>query len=128
MNPTELKYTIEHEWIGQQGGLCVVGITEFAQDQLGDITYVELPEVGRIVARHAETAVVESVKAASDIYAPVGGTVAEVNEALLSAPELVNQDPYGRGWFFKLENIEAAQLADLMDYVAYQTFAAEEAH
>jgi len=128
MNPTELRYTQDHEWIGLQDGVHVVGITDFAQDQLGDITYIELPEVGRSVARHEETAVVESVKAAGDIYAPAAGTVCEVNEALLSQPELVNRDPFGAGWFFKLEGVDAAALAELMDHAAYQVFAAENAH
>lgn len=128
MQPANLKYTRDHEWIGQDGAQYVVGITEFAQNQLGDITYVELPQVGRQVQQHEETAVVESVKAASDIYAPVAGTVAAVNEALESKPELVNKDPYGAGWFFKLEGIETSQLSGLMDEAAYRTFLAEESH
>jgi len=126
MNPDDLKYTKDHEWIGQQDGLYFVGITDFAQQQLGDITYVELPEVGRKVERHEETAVVESVKAASDIYAPVAGTVAGVNDALEAAPDLVNTEPYGQGWFFKLEDIDAGQLAGLMDAATYNSFVVEQ--
>lgn len=122
MDPKQLRYTEDHEWIGEEDGMYVAGITEFAQDQLGDITYVELPEVGRQVQQGDELAVVESVKAASDIYAPVAGAVAAVNEALEDAPETVNRDPYGGGWFFKLKNIDAAQLESLMDAAAYEEF------
>jgi glycine cleavage system H protein len=122
MDPKLLRYTEEHEWIGEGGGIYVLGITEYAQDQLGDITYVELPEIGRRVAQGEEAAVVESVKAASDIYAPVDGTVAEVNESLESAPEKINQDPYGEGWLFKLKEADAAQFEGLMDAAAYEAF------
>ncbi|MBI1319035.1 MAG: glycine cleavage system protein GcvH [Candidatus Hydrogenedens sp.] len=128
MNPDQLKYTKDHEWIGEDGGLYVVGITAHAQDQLGDVTYVELPAVGRAVSQGDETAVVESVKAASDIYAPAGGTVAEVNGALEDKPELVNQDPYGAGWFFKLKDVDASELGGLMDAAAYAKYAAESEH
>lgn len=126
MRPEELKYTKDHEWIGKDGGLYVVGITDHAQDLLGDITYVELPEVGRTVAAHEETALVESVKAASDVYAPVAGTVAEVNETLGAQPELVNKEPYGAGWFFKLSGVDAAEVAKLMDAAAYDAFLKEQ--
>jgi glycine cleavage system H protein len=126
MNPSELKYTQDHEWIGEEGGVYVVGITAFAENQLGDITYIELPKVGRQVKQHEETAVVESVKAAGDIYAPVAGTVAEVNENLETQPELVNTDPYGGGWFFKLKAIDESQFAELMDEAAYQSFLKEQ--
>ncbi len=122
MDPETLRYTEAHEWIGQEDGLCVVGITGHAQDQLGDITYVELPEVGRKVEAGEEVAVVESVKAASDIYAPVGGAVAAINEALENEPELVNQDPYGAGWFFKLSDANASGPDKLMDATAYAAF------
>lgn len=128
MDKATLKFTNEHEWIGAEDGLYVVGITEFAQDQLGDITYVELPETGRQVSQGDETAVVESVKAAGDVYAPAGGTVAEVNGALEETPELVNQDPFGAGWFFKLKDVDEADLAGLMDADAYQKFCDEEGH
>jgi len=122
MNPENLRYTKEHEWIGQDGDLYAVGISDFAQEQLGDVTYVDLPEKGRTVAQFEETAAVESVKAASDIYAPAGGTVAAVNDDLEAQPELVNQDPYGGGWFFKLEGVDAGELAALMDHAAYQEY------
>ncbi|HPO15193.1 MAG TPA: glycine cleavage system protein GcvH [Candidatus Hydrogenedentes bacterium] len=122
MNPSELRYTEDHEWIGREGDVYVVGITDFAQDQLGDITFIELPAVGRAVKKHEETAAVESVKAAGDVYAPVAGTVTAVNEALEREPELVNQDPFGKGWFFKLGDVDAAQLEELMDAAAYTKF------
>jgi glycine cleavage system H protein len=128
MNPASLKYTKDHEWIGKDGDLYVVGISDHAQGQLGDVTYVELPDAGRTVAQHEETAVVESVKAASDIYAPVGGTVAEVNGALDGDPGVINSDPYGAGWFFKLSGVDAAELDGLMDATAYAKFVEEEGH
>lgn len=126
MNPESLKYTKDHEWVGEADGVYVVGITDHAQDLLGDITYVELPEVGTEVESGEELAVVESVKAASDVYAPVGGTVAAVNEALEDAPETVNQAPYGDGWFFKMSGVNAAELEELMDAAAYAEFVAAE--
>lgn len=122
MNPEALWYTEEHEWIGELNGHYVVGITDFAQSQLGDITYVELPDVGRSVEVAEEVAVVESVKAASDIYAPVSGKITEVNEALEDRPELINKDPLGEGWFFKLENVDVIELDALMDVSAYRTY------
>ena len=122
MNPSELKYTEDHEWIGRENGVYVAGITDFAQQQLGDITFVELPAVGRKMKQHEETGTVESVKAASDVYAPVGGTIAAINEALETQPELVNQDPYGAGWFFKLSDVDAAQWESLMNEAGYQAF------
>ncbi len=127
MNPSALWYTEEHEWVGEEDGVYVVGITDFAQDQLGDITYVELPEEGRALDVNEEAAVVESVKAASDVYAPVAGTVCAVNEALEGEPELVNQDPFGAGWFFKLEGVDASALEGLMDAKAYAAFCEENA-
>ncbi len=128
MDPATLRYTKDHEWIGEEGGLYVVGITDHAQDQLGDITYVELPSVGKELAAGAEAATVESVKAASDVYAPVAGKVAAVNDALEATPELVNQDPFGGGWFFKLEGVNAGDLDGLLDAAAYKEFADNEAH
>jgi glycine cleavage system H protein len=122
MNPSELRYTEDHEWIGRDGDVYAVGITDFAQDQLGDITFIELPSVGRAVKQHEETAAVESVKAAGDVYAPVSGTVTAVNAALEREPELVNQDPFGAGWFFKLGQVDAAQVEELMDAAAYKKF------
>lgn len=122
MDPENLRYTEEHEWIGELDGEYLVGITEYAQSQLGDITYVELPDVDRVVESAEEVAVVESVKAASDVYAPVSGKVTDVNEALESHPELVNKDPFGRGWFFKLSGVDTEELDALMDISAYRTF------
>ena len=122
MNPETLRYTEEHEWIGELNGQFFVGITDFAQSQLGDITFVELPEVERAVEAGEEVAVVESVKAASDIYAPVSGKVSEVNQALEDTPELVNSDPLGEGWFFKLEGVDTEQLDALMDVSAYRAY------
>jgi glycine cleavage system H protein len=128
MDPNTLKYTKDHEWIGKDGDLYVVGISDHAQGLLGDVTYVELPAVGRALAKHEEAAVVESVKAASDVYAPAAGTVAEVNSALDADPAPINSDPYGAGWFFKLSGVDEADLADLMDAAAYAKFVEEEAH
>lgn len=122
MNPDTLRYTEEHEWIGELDGEYFVGITDYAQSQLGDITFVELPEVDRNVEPGEEVAVVESVKAASDVFAPVSGRISEVNAALDGQPELVNTDPQGEGWFFKLDNVDAAELDALMDVSAYRAF------
>lgn len=122
MNPESLRYTKDHEWIGPEGALYVVGITDHAQEQLGDITYIELPAVGREVKAHDAVAAVESVKAASDVYAPVGGRIASVNASLEAQPELVNQEPYGQGWFFKLDGVNAAEVNALMDAAAYAAY------
>ncbi|MBU1155476.1 MAG: glycine cleavage system protein GcvH [Proteobacteria bacterium] len=117
--PEGLYYTKEHEWVKLEGDLAVVGLTDFAQDQLGDITYVELPEVEAEVEQMGEMCVVESVKTAADVYAPLSGVVAEVNSALEDAPELINQDCYGTGWLVKLSGFDQAELDNLMDAVAY---------
>ena len=119
--PAELKYLSSHEWVHlEEDGTITVGITEFAQEQLGDVVFVELPEIGLEVTLNQEIAVVESVKAASDIYSPVNGKIIAINQALVDAPELINEDPYGKGWFFKLELTDAQQLDDLLDADAYQ--------
>ena len=119
--PVELGYAATHEWAKQdEEGLIVIGISDHAQDALGDIVYVELPEVGQQIVVGEEAGVVESVKAASDIYAPVSGAVAEINDALEDSPETVNQDPYGDGWFFKLKVTDERELDDLLDAEAYQ--------
>ena len=119
--PVELGYAATHEWAKQdEEGLTVIGISDHAQDALGDIVYVELPEVGQQIVAGEEAGVVESVKAASDIYAPVSGAVAEINDALEDSPETVNQDPYGDGWFFKLKVTDERELDDLLDAEAYQ--------
>ena len=117
-----LKFTKDHEWILVDGDSGVVGITDYAQRALGDIVFVELPEVGRKVIKGEDTAVVESVKAASEIYSPVDGEVLAVNGALNDEPALVNSAPLGDGWFFKLDIHDATQLDDLMDEAGYKTF------
>ncbi len=119
---TTLRFTEEHEWIRVDGDIGTVGITDYAQQQLGDIVFVELPEIGRQVEQGGEAAVVESVKAASELYAPVSGEVTEVNEALNEDPAIVNGDPMGKGWFLKLRIDDPAELDDLMDEDAYKTF------
>lgn len=126
MYPEELKYTEEHEWIRDEAGVCTIGITSYAAEQLGDVTYVELPEIGAKFAKGAEISTVESVKAASDIYAPVGGEVVEVNTALEDQPELVNESPYGDGWFFKLKEVDPSELSSLMDAAAYAHYVEEQ--
>jgi glycine cleavage system H protein len=115
-------YTEDHEWIDVDGETATVGITDYAQSQLGDIVFVEVPEEGRSVAKGDDAAVVESVKAASDVYAPVAGTVIEGNGALADNPALVNEDPEGAGWFFKLTLSDTGELASLMDEAAYKDF------
>jgi len=117
--PKDRFYTKTHEWALPEGDEVVVGITDYAQEQLGDVVYVELPQVGRKVAAQEAVAVVESVKTASDIYAPVAGVVVAVNEALASTPELINQDPYGEGWIFKLKPDNLSDLDGLLDAGAY---------
>ena len=117
-----VKYTKEHEWIRVEGGIGVVGITDYAQQQLGDVVFVELPESGKTLDQGAEAAVVESVKAASEVYAPVGGEVTEANGALANDPAKVNSDAMGEGWFFKVKIANPAQLDDLMDDAAYKTY------
>jgi len=119
------KFTKDHEWIRVDDGVATVGITDHAQSQLGDIVFVELPEVGKKVDRGADAAVVESVKAASEVYAPVSGEVTEVNEALAEDPSLVNSDPTGAGWFLKMTVADASQLDGLMDEAAYASFVEE---
>jgi len=123
--PAQLRYTKDHEWVRMEGDTAVVGITHHAQDAMGDITYVEMPEIGREVAQGDELAAVESAKAASDIYAPVGGAVAEVNKALDDAPEKINQDPYGEGWICKLSGAATADLDRLLDAAQYEALCRE---
>ena len=117
-----VHYTPEHEWIRLDGDTATVGITDFAQGQLGDIVFVELPDAGRQVTKGGEAAVVESVKAASDVYAPVSGEVTEANAALGDDPSLVNTDPEGEGWFFRLRLSDTSELDGLMDAEAYKAF------
>jgi len=117
-----IRYTKDHEWIAVEGETGTVGITDYAQEQLGDITYVELPEVGVSVAKGDAPCVVDSVKAASDVYSPVSGTVTDVNEALAEAPELVNTDAEEGGWLFRLTLSDPGELAALMDRAAYDAY------
>lgn len=126
--PDDLKYTKSHEWIRDDGdGTVTVGITEHAQELLGDLVFVELPEVGASLETGAECAVVESVKAASDVYSPLNGEVTAANEALSDTPETVNEDPYGGGWIFKMKVTDAAEMDDLLDANGYaEVTAAEE--
>ena len=127
--PVELKYAKTHEWTRvNDDGSVTVGISDSAQDQLGDMVFIELPEVGQTVTAEEACAVVESVKAASDVYAPIGGEIVEVNEALVDSPEAVNQDAFGEGWLFRLQPADIAEMAALMDSDAYETFLVSEAH
>jgi glycine cleavage system H protein len=119
---TTERFTKDHEWIRVDGGIGTVGITHHAQDQLGDVVFVELPVVGRKAAKGETVAVVESVKAASDVYAPIAGEVTEANTALADQPSLVNEDAEGKAWFFKLRIADAAELDGLMDRAAYEAF------
>ncbi len=124
--PSDLKYTKSHEWVRQaQNGALEVGITDHAQSALGDLVFVEVPDVGRALKEGEACAVVESVKAASDVYSPVAGKVVANNDALAAKPELLNEDPYGAGWLFRLEG--GANVASLMSASAYASFLAEEA-
>ena len=118
--PAELRYAASHEWAKNDDGVVTVGITEHAQDAMGDLVYVELPEVGQVVAAGDEAGVVESVKAASDIYAPVSGEVIEINESLEDEPELVNNAPYEGGWLFKIQMSEETDLDNLLTADQYQ--------
>lgn len=119
-----LKYTEDHEWLKVEGDMATVGITHHAQDALGDVVFVDLPEVGATFAQKEVSGVVESVKAAADVYMPVSGVITEVNEALRADPALANSDPLGAGWFFKVKLSDATQIAALMDETSYTTFSA----
>ena len=119
-----LKYTEDHEWIKVEGNVAVVGITHHAQDALGDVVFVDLPEVGKSFAQKDVAGVVESVKAAADVYMPVSGEIVEVNEALRDDPSLANSDPLGQGWFFKVKLANAAEVDALLDETAYNKFSA----
>ena len=119
------KYTKEHEWLNVDGAIATVGITQHAQDALGDVVFVDLPEVGKSFSANDIAGVVESVKAAADVYMPVSGEVTEVNEALRADPSLANSDPLGTGWFFKVKLSDPTQLDALMDEAAYTSFAGD---
>ena len=119
---SESRYTDQHEWVRVDGDVATVGISDYAQSQLGDVVYVELPAVGKAVKQGGEMAVVESVKAASEVYAPASGTVTEVNADLTGTPQTVNEDAEGKGWFAKLKLSNAAEVGKLMDAAAYKKF------
>ncbi len=119
-----IQYTEDHEWLNIEGGVATVGITHHAQDALGDVVFVDLPEVGKTMDAKEIAGVVESVKAAADVYMPVSGEITEVNEALRADPSLANSDPLGAGWFFKIKLSEPSQLDALMDETSYGSFAA----
>ncbi len=121
MTPSDRRYSRTHEWVRIEGELAVVGISDYAQTALGDITFVELPEVEHEVGQDDECGVVESVKAASDLYAPIGGVIVEVNDALESNPELINEDCYEDGWIFKLADFDDDQYEELMDAADYES-------
>jgi len=124
--PEDLKYTKEHEWARHKGGRVLVGITDFAQDQLGDVVYVELPAVGDEVKKGESFGVVESTKAVSELFAPISGKVVEVNDPLVEAPETVNDDPYEEGWMIAIEPSDPSEVAELLDVKAYAAFVAEQ--
>jgi glycine cleavage system H protein len=124
--PPGLKYSKEHEWVAAEESVATIGITDHAQDQLGEIVYLELPAVGEKISKDDPFGVVESVKAVSDIYAPVSGTVVEVNEGLPESPEVINEDPYGDGWLIKVRISDLSELEDLMDGEEYEDMVAKE--
>ena len=126
--PKDLKYSSDHEWVRVEGNVAFVGITDFAQSQLGDIVFVDLPAEGRVIKVNEGFSVVESVKAVSDIITPVSGKIVQVNPALDGAPELINQDPYGEGWIVAVELADKSELDGLMDDAAYAKVAAEGGH
>tara|TARA_B100000029_G_scaffold296793_1_gene289998 strand:- start:12 stop:389 length:378 start_codon:yes stop_codon:yes gene_type:complete len=123
---SDLRYTDEHEWISVDGDVGTVGISNFAQEQLGDVVFVDLPEIGKALAKGDEACVIESVKAASEVYAPVSGEVVEVNDTLTDQPDLVNADSTGKGWFLKIRLSDPSELDGLMDEAKYAQFAAGE--
>jgi len=125
MVPTDLRYTKDHEWVRVEGDQATVGVTDFAAHQLGDVVFVDLPAVGRSIAQFATFGVVESVKAVSDLFAPIGGAVSAVNPALADRPELVNSDPFGDGWMIRLTIADPGQLAGLLDPAGYERLVAE---
>lgn len=125
MVPEDLRYTKEHEWIRVEGDLATVGITDYAAEQLGDIVFVELPDVGRTVTQFAPVGVIESVKAVSDMFAPVGGDVVETNAELASRPELLNSDPFGAGWMLRIHLSDSGQLDALLGAAAYEELTQE---
>jgi glycine cleavage system H protein len=125
MYPSDYRYTKEHEWVGLKDGVATVGITDYAQHELGDVVYVELPKVGAKLATGKSFGTVESVKAVSEIYAPVSGEVTEINAVLNGSPELINQDPHGQAWLVKVKAADASEISGLMDAKAYEAYVAE---
>lgn len=123
--PGGLRYTKEHEWVHMEDNIATIGITDFAQESLGDVTYIQLPKEGEMISKNDPFGVVESVKAVSDLYSPVTGRVIEVNQPLLDAPELVNQDPYSDGWMVKVEVKDTSDAEDLMDPGSYKEYIEE---
>ena len=124
--PQELRYSKEHEWVRVDGSIARVGITDFAQESLGDVVFVQLPDVGLEIVAGASAAEIESTKSVSDVYVPVSGIVEAINETLVDAPELVNQDPYGAGWILEVTLSDPAELDGLMDADAYRTLVGED--
>lgn len=124
--PPELRYSREHEWVAVEEGIATIGITDYAQEQLGDVVYVELPEIGTQVTKDEAFGVVESVKAVSDIYAPVSGIVTEINVPLPDSPEAINEDPYGDAWMIRVKLSDPEELEDLMTAAEYKKFTEEE--
>jgi glycine cleavage system H protein len=123
---SEMQFSEDHEWVVIDGDVATVGITNFAQEQLGDIVFVDLPDTGKTVAKSDEVAVVESVKAAAEVYTPLSGDIVETNDVLDSAPETVNSDPQAGAWFFKIKMSDPGELDGLMDAAAYEVFASDE--
>jgi len=119
---SSIKYTDQHEWVSVEGDIATIGVTNYAQEQLGDVVYVELPETGKTLAKGDEAAVIESVKAASEVYAPLSGEVVETNGGLEDAPAGVNEDAMGEGWFIKIKVADESELSELMDEAAYKSF------
>lgn len=129
MNPGDRKYSREHEWIKvEEGSRGLVGITHFAQEQLGDVVYLDLPQVGTRLDQFSKLGEVESVKAVSDIYSPVGGDVMEINQEAIDHPEMVNEDPYGKGWFLRVEFHDPSELDSLLTAEEYDAFLSESSH
>jgi glycine cleavage system H protein len=126
--PEDLRYTREHEWVRIDGTTARVGITDYAQDALGDVVYVDLPTAGATVAAMATCCEVESTKSVSEIFSPVSGTIAEVNSDLSDTPQMINEDPYGKGWIFSVDMTDSSEVEGLMDAQAYQAFLDTEAH
>jgi len=125
MVPQDLRYTKEHEWVRVEGDMATVGITDYAAEQLGDIVFVELPEIGRSIAQAAAVGVIESVKAVSDLFAPIGGEVVESNSELSGEPELINSDPFGRGWMLRVKVANPTEVGNLLDAAAYEALISE---